>query len=233
MEQVNVRQYIQDLRKKRDSLTDKFRALESELAEIDRKLARAEAFEEDYYREYDLSLPSRPMDPVLQRKFGNLSIKEMLIVLANEAGGTLDLTQARRTLLKAGVFRDERNAVTSMSSVLSKHDDIFKRSSRATYELDHSKLSDKERSILTGAQRTAEPKVTVHVLSEDIQTANSLGDEDIHVVLALRQLQEFEESSGAERLQLMNRLGQIPKDVMHKAMSLYMKKYGKAVRIEP
>ena len=141
-------QYIENLQRKRSSLRERLLSIEKELLEIESKLKMAEAVHEDYCREFELPLPPVLLDLTLQKKFAGLSIKEMLIIIAHESGGQLDIVEARTILLKAGVFQNERNAVTSMSPVLSRHDDIFKRTTRGNYTLSPAHLSEKELRLI-------------------------------------------------------------------------------------
>lgn len=141
-------QYIENLRSKRAALRERLKSVDKELFEVENKLKMAEAVLDDFCKEFELPTPPVAIDSQLHRKFAELSIKEMLIIIAFEAGGVLDITEARTILLKAGVFQNERNAVTSMSPILSRHDDIFKRTSRGTYHLEPTSLNDKERALL-------------------------------------------------------------------------------------
>lgn len=82
------------------------------------------------YTPHDTSVDER-----LRARFAHLSIKQMLMMLALEGGGVLDLAKARQSLVRAGVFKDERNAATTMSPILSRHEETFRRVGRGTYVL--------------------------------------------------------------------------------------------------
>jgi len=148
MSDINIHQLIIDLRKKRDAILERMQANELDLAEIEKQLSAAEQTEELYYRQYNIPVPNRAPDARLQQKFAGLSIREMLILIASEAEDTLDVSDAKRLLIKAGVFKDERNAATSTSPIISRHADIFKRTAKGNYHLDRSFLNQKESKLL-------------------------------------------------------------------------------------
>jgi len=248
-------QYIENLRTKRISLRERLRALEKELLDIESKLKMAETVHEDYCKEFELPIPPIAVNPVLHKKFSAFSIKEMLIVIAFESGGVLDIAEARTILLKAGVFQNERNAVTSMSSVLSRHDDIFRRTGRGTYTLELKKLNDKERAVigqslpgLTDSVRTLlgdrslpSSKITellmgIGTLSgspvdheqylERKQVVNDI--EDSLVVEAVHKLRELDQSLDTERRAAKRKeLNSYPVEVRLKAAQDFALKYGK------
>lgn len=241
MDNVDLRRYTEDLKRKRLLVQEKIRGLEAELIDIDQKINTAETLHEDFCREYDLPLPALAVNPRLQQKFANLSIKEMLILIAHESQGVLDISEAKRILLKAGVFQSDRNAVTSMSPILSRHDDIFQRTSRGTYRLAIENLNEKELSLIA-LPKPSNTSSGVHVRFSNpgkmsLKFGNSIevskSDEqaketDQHVSRAFNSLRELDGHHEEEcRNRLLLQFNQLPSDVKMKARDLYVNRFGK------
>lgn len=116
IEDISIETYITDLRKRQGELEAKLLLLRGELEETERLIAK---FNPDYF----------------QIDVAGLSIKQALEAIARKNDGVLLLSAARPILLDAKFFKNERNAITSISSVLSKNAHIFKRVGKGIYRL--------------------------------------------------------------------------------------------------
>lgn len=133
---ADLDRYIADLQKRKQRLFLDYDEVNSELDELSEQLRMAEAVRAQVQRHFRHSVPQNmEIDERLRAKFAHLTIKQMLMRIALEAGGVLDLAQARHILMHAGVFKDERNAATSMAPILSRHEETFKRVGRGVYIL--------------------------------------------------------------------------------------------------
>lgn len=161
----DLNQFISELKKQQSLLLDQFEDLSSELQENQTLLQMAESVRENYYRHYRLPMPATQVDEGLRRKFAHLPIKEMLVLIATDADGLLDIADARKTLVRAGVFKDERNATTSIVPVLGRHDDSFRRIGRGLYVLTikQQRGSDVAVQVDGPRSRTAEPRATITI----------------------------------------------------------------------
>ncbi len=133
---IDLNLFITQLKKRQEELLADYDELNVQLSEIDRQIQLAQVVRKNYQRHFRLPVTDEPfIDQELQREFGRLSIKDMLIVIAQDSDGLLDLAVARKILVRAGVFKDDRNAATSMAPILSRHEDIFRRVARGRYVL--------------------------------------------------------------------------------------------------
>ena len=132
---ADLDRYIADLKKRQQHLFLQYDEVDSELDEITDQLQMAEAVRAQIQRHFRFIPQDVGVDEKLRLKFAHLTIKQMLVRIALEAGGILDLANARQILVRAGVFKDERNAATSMAPILSRHDETFKRVGRGVYIL--------------------------------------------------------------------------------------------------
>ncbi len=133
---IDLNLFIAQLKKRQEELLADYDELNVQLSEIDRQIQLAQVVRKNYQRHFRLPVTDEPsINQDLQREFGRLSIKDMLISIAQDSDGLLDLAVARKILVSAGVFKDDRNAATSMAPILSRHEDIFKRVARGRYVL--------------------------------------------------------------------------------------------------
>ena len=116
IEDISIEIYIKDFRKRQAELETNLALLQGELAETQALIAK-------------LSEGSLEIDVT------GLSIKQALIAIARKNDGILLLAAARPILIDACFFKNERNAMTSISSVLSKNGNIFKRVGKGIYRL--------------------------------------------------------------------------------------------------
>lgn len=142
---LDIERYIKDLRRRKEELLAQLDDVNASLEEIQHEINMAEVVRESYCRHFRLEMVKKNIvDQELRGKFANLSIKDMLWKIGQEADGVLDLGDARRILVRAGVFKDERNATTSIAPILSRHEDVFKRIGRGLYLLIGSRPSNLE-----------------------------------------------------------------------------------------
>ncbi|MGH2508775.1 MAG: hypothetical protein ACRDHZ_15420 [Ktedonobacteraceae bacterium] len=134
---VDLDLYIKDLKRRESDLLGHLDEVHADLAELQRQMKTAEAVKTNYYRHFKMAVtePSTSIDDGLRRKFASLPIREMLLIIGIESDGILDLSEARRILVQAGVFKDERNAATSIAPVITRHEDMFKRVGRGVYAI--------------------------------------------------------------------------------------------------
>lgn len=104
-----------------------------ELEQLQSQIELAEKYFEAVSAFYDLQLP--PLSPTLHEDYSGLSVKECLIRIARKNKGFLNLSSARKTLVAAGIFKDERNASTTIGSTLSRNPELFKNLARGAYRL--------------------------------------------------------------------------------------------------
>ena len=131
---IDLDKYIADLKARQQQLMEDFDDLTASLEEIGEQLKMAEQVRASFCIHFKMPVSCGVIvDERLRLKYAQLSIKEMLIRIASESDGILSLPEARQILVRAGVFKDERNASTSMAPVLNRHDDIFRRIGRGIY----------------------------------------------------------------------------------------------------
>jgi hypothetical protein len=131
---IDLDLFISQLRKRQEELLADYDEINAALADIERQIRTAEAVRANYQRHFRLPVTeTTTLDPILRDKFASLSIKDMLTSIGIDSGGILELADARRILIRAGIFKDDRNAATSMASIISRHEDIFRRVARGRY----------------------------------------------------------------------------------------------------
>lgn len=149
MELADLDRYINDLRQKQDELFLQYDELNSEVETVGEQLSMAETVRMQLKKHYRCFYQSSKIDERLQARFGQLTIKQMLVVIALESDGILDLSIARQTLVRAGVFKDERNAATSIAPILSRHESTFRRVGKGMYVLTgHNVLEELPKDLL-------------------------------------------------------------------------------------
>lgn len=127
--------YIDELRKRQIDVLKRIKVAQEELDDIEKQLSLAQQTAENYCKLFNLPEPAANQD--LNEKFANKTIREMLIEIARDSSGILDFSHAKNLLVKAGVFKDERNAATSISPILTRKtaDSPFSKLRRGVYEL--------------------------------------------------------------------------------------------------
>lgn len=133
MQNIEPNKFIQDLKQKQDVLLQRMSRAQVELEQLQAQIDLAEKYSEAVSAFYDLKLPS--LSPTLHEDFAGLSIKECLIRIARKNNGFLNLSAARKTLVAAGIFKDDRNASTTIGSTLSRNPELFKNLARGIYKL--------------------------------------------------------------------------------------------------
>lgn len=133
MQNINFTQYLQDLRKRRLEIIEKIAKEQSELEYIQSQLEQAEGVISNYCSYY--SMDAQPQSLESLSEYRGLSIKDCLVRFASKNGGVLNVANAKKTLVSAGVFKDERNASTTIGSTLSRNPDMFKSLARGLYQL--------------------------------------------------------------------------------------------------
>ncbi len=133
MQNINFAQYLQDLRKRRLEIIEKIAKEQSELEYIQSQLEQAEGVISNYCSYY--SMDAQPQSLESLSEYRGLSIKDCLVRFASKNGGVLNVANAKKTLVSAGVFKDERNASTTIGSTLSRNPDMFKSLARGLYQL--------------------------------------------------------------------------------------------------
>ena len=145
---IDLDKYIADLKARQQQLMEEFDDLTASLEEIGEQLRMAEQVRASFCIHFKMPIScGLIVDEKLRLKYAQLSIKEMLIRIASESDGILSLPEARQTLVRAGVFKDERNAATSMAPVLNRHDDIFRRIGRGIYMVKPQSLIDQTAEV--------------------------------------------------------------------------------------
>jgi hypothetical protein len=144
MTQIDLEFYLSDLQRLQDELLAEFEEINAKMQAVAQQIKLAEAVKSNYCKHFRIAQATVTyIDNELRAKFAHLSIKEMLIQIALESGGVLDLGDARIKLVKAGVFKDDRNAATSIAPVLNRSDELFKRIARGVYLLERGSSSCK------------------------------------------------------------------------------------------
>lgn len=133
MQNINFTQYLQDLRKRRLDIIERIAKEQSELEYIQSQLEQAEGVISNYCSYY--SMDSQPQNLESLSEYRGLSIKDCLVRFASKNGGILNLAAVKKTLVSAGVFKDERNASTTIGSTLSRNPELFKSLARGLYQL--------------------------------------------------------------------------------------------------
>lgn len=135
MELADLDRYIKDLKEKQEELFLQYDEVHCEIEALAEQLSMAETVRMQFKKHYRCFYHANKTDERLQARFGQLTIKQMLIVIALESDGILDLSIVRQTLVRAGVFKDERNAATSIAPILSRHENTFRRVGKGLYVL--------------------------------------------------------------------------------------------------
>jgi hypothetical protein len=126
---------VQALRRERDELKHQASAAHQAIESLNDKLnILQEALA--IYNEHSQSSPAfKETNNDLRMSFSGLSTKKMLVQMAKENSGVLDGVQACHILVKAGMFKDYRNASSTVYSTLSRNPEIFQRIGKAKYKL--------------------------------------------------------------------------------------------------
>lgn len=88
-----------------------------------------------YSEAYGIPYDAMQLDDGLRREFAGLSTKEALIKVGSECGGVLVMTAACRLLVRAGLFRDMRNASGNVYGVVKRFPQVFERQEAGKYRL--------------------------------------------------------------------------------------------------
>lgn len=149
MELADLDIYIKDLRQKQEELFLQYDEVHSEIEAVAEQLSMAETVRMQFKKHYRCFYHASNTDERLQARYGQMTIKQMLVVIALESDGILDLSIARQTLVRAGVFKDERNAATSIAPILSRHESTFRRVGKGMYVLTgHAILDEVPKDLL-------------------------------------------------------------------------------------
>lgn len=177
MELADLDRYIKDLKQKQEELFLQYDEVHSELEVISEQLDMAETVCIQFKKHYRCFINLTKTDERLQAKFGHLTIKHMLVLLALESDGFLDLSIARQTLVRAGVFKDERNAATSIAPILSRHESTFRRVGKGMYILTGNSVIDEvPKDLLTPYENTLPVSIRLTRASrKDSETMTYLG----------------------------------------------------------
>jgi len=132
---IDLDLFIKELLKRQRDLLSRFDELNAALEDVAQQLAMAEAVRASYQRYFRLPMALNEHDEQLRSKFAHMSIKDMLTHIAMEHDGILDVGKARDILVRAGIFKDERNASTSIAPIVRRHENVFKRVGRGFYVL--------------------------------------------------------------------------------------------------
>ncbi len=133
MQNINFVQYLKDLRKRRLEIIERITREQTELEYIQSQLEQAESVISNYCSYY--SVDTEPQSLESLSEYRGLSIKDCLVRFASKSGGILNVSTAKKTLVAAGVFKDERNASTTIGSTLSRNPELFKSLARGMYQL--------------------------------------------------------------------------------------------------
>lgn len=178
---LDIERYVRELKRRKENLLAQFDEVISELEDLEHQINMAEIVRENYSRHFHLEQrEDSRLDKNLQEKFGKFrTIKEMLVHIASEAEHILDVGEARRILVRAGIFRDERNAATSIAPILSRNEEIFKRVGKGVYLLLLKEQQDIERianrttsAISNQSSRNA---FSISPLSNELITVKAFG----------------------------------------------------------
>ena len=75
------------------------------------------------------------IDENLREEFRNLTVKEVLIRIAERNGGILDGADAGEIMVAAGMFKNIKNASGNVYSTLGRSKSVFRRVARGKYQL--------------------------------------------------------------------------------------------------
>lgn len=165
MQNIDPTKVIQDLLKKQETELQRISRAQAQLELIQAQLEIAEKYIELVNDTYDaeLPIPSRSSS----EDFSGLSIKECLVRIARSNKGFLDLSSAKRKLVAAGIFKDDRNASTSIGSTLSRNSDLFKNIARGVYKL-----------VGVDSEPSPQPVTPVDVFEQFEEQESSASDDD-------------------------------------------------------
>ncbi len=130
-----IQMLISELDKERDKIEQRLVACQRELATIEHKIGTLQETLGIYREHHGLPQPVVAIDERLRERFAGMSIKDMLVTMAQEQAGSLDAPRACRTLVQIGVFKDYRNASGSVYPTLIRNPDLFEKISRGQYRL--------------------------------------------------------------------------------------------------
>ncbi len=177
MQNINFAQYLQDLRKRRLDIIERIAKEQSELEYIQSQLEQAEGVISNYCSYY--SMDTQPKNLESLSEYRGLSIKDCLVRFASKNGGILNVANVKKTLVSAGVFKDERNASTTIGSTLSRNPDLFKSLARGLYQL----LPGAAPANAMHTVEESEPDIFACLdepeSAEDENDDNEVGDEDL------------------------------------------------------
>lgn len=134
---VDLDTFIAELKKCQECRLDDLEDIHVDLDDLETQISMAEAVLVNYQKHFGIPvrLHNAIQNTKLQQKFVGLSIKEMLVRIAIDSAGVLNLAEARSILVRAGMFKDARNATTSIVPILSRHAQTFRRVGRGIYVL--------------------------------------------------------------------------------------------------
>lgn len=126
---------LAELGREREKAVQRVLAAQQALAAIDRKRASLQDALA-VYREYrGLPPPVFEAPSELQAKFANMTIKDMLVTWARDHDNIIDVGDAIRALVQAGLFSNYRAAAGSIYPILSRRTDFFERIDKGRYRL--------------------------------------------------------------------------------------------------
>lgn len=75
------------------------------------------------------------VDEELRQRFAGLTSRDVLVVIANDNNGRLVGKEAYVTMMKAGMFKNERGASNAFFRVMSRNPHLFDKVKRGVYQL--------------------------------------------------------------------------------------------------
>jgi len=130
---------LQDMRQKllleQERQERRIASAQAVLANVRSDLAALDQTEALYRKEHGLAAAPPRVDNQLRERFANMSSRDMAIELARQSGGTLVVTAAAQLLVKAGIFKDARNAGNNLYTILDRSGDLFVRVAAGKYKL--------------------------------------------------------------------------------------------------
>jgi len=103
--------------------------------EIERKVRSLRETVAIYREHHGLAQPEIEIDESLRQEFEGLSTKDALVRIAEENHGILEGSDATKILVKAGMFRDDKNASSAVYSTVKRHLGTFRKLARGKYQL--------------------------------------------------------------------------------------------------
>lgn len=126
---------IGELEKERGKLQKRLAQATEALVDVESKLTHLKETEAIYRDYHKLPQVTIGVDEQLRQTYDGLTVKEALVVFARNHGELIDASGAGHELVRAGLFKNQRNASGSIYSALKRYPRIFRKIIRGEYAL--------------------------------------------------------------------------------------------------